>query len=91
MATMKKERQRLTMKIKKILGIDIALARRVARHSLDLKGDFEDIKGELTQAIGDMRFTTGCECCGDSSYTWTGKNGSMVYQYSTFKLIEKKA
>lgn len=89
MATMKKQRQRLTMKMKRVLGLDIALARKVARHVLDSKGYSEDIKGELDAALGKGTYWPGCKCCGDSSTIWNGKHGWLTHKYGSFNLEEK--
>jgi hypothetical protein len=88
MALLKRKRQRLTIKITRILGIEIAAARRVARHIIDYKGGRDEIFAELDRALGPSEFHKGCECCGDSTHTWKGKRGSLTYKYGSFTLGE---
>lgn len=85
---LKRKRQRETMKIKRVLGIDIALARKVARHKIDYKGSRDEIFAELDKALGQNEFLKGCDCCGDSTYIWKGKKGSLTHKYGTFNLVE---
>jgi len=91
MATLKKQRQRKTMEIKRKLGIDIALARRVARCVLDytkwvrvggFDGKLTNIEDLLTAALGQSEYRPGCECCGNSSHTWRTKRGFITIPVS---------
>lgn len=98
MATLKKQRQRKTMEVKRKLGIDIALARKVARCVLEyttwvrnLQGKFINIKDLLTEAIGVPVYNPGCECCGNSSHTWRTKRGFITIPISGPFEIERTA
>ena len=97
MATMKKQRQRKTMEIKRKLGIDIALARQVARcvlhfdHWLNVGGKPVHIRDLLTAALGEPEFKPGCECCGNSSNTWRTKRGFIQIPISGPFQIERTA
>lgn len=95
MATMKKQRQRLTMKIKRILGLDIASARQVARGVLDntkwvrVGGELVRIDTILTPLLGQPEFRPGCECCGNASDTWKGKRGFITIPVSGQIIVDE--
>lgn len=97
MATMKKQRQRKTMEIKRKLGIDIALARLVARCVLDYNnyvnvgGKQTKIHDLLTASIGEPIYNPGCECCGNASHTWKTKRGFIQIPISGPFEIERTA
>ena len=78
MATLKKQRQRKTMEIKRILGLkDIALARKLAKQPY-----FTEIQMELDThpELGQSTYQPGCKCCGTYYYTWPTKKGFISYE-----------
>lgn len=74
--TLKKQRQKQAIRFRKALGIDFALAKKMARYNIDYKGVRADIEHALTTVLGVPNFYKGCECCGDSRYVWKSKKGS---------------
>ncbi|MFM1755439.1 MAG: hypothetical protein RL621_343 [Bacteroidota bacterium] len=89
MATFKKQRQRMTMKIKRMFKCDIASARKVARIVVDqhlVTNVTSDSVSELLGVTPD--FNPGCKCCGNSTISWIGKNGSIVAQWGLLKVVE---
>lgn len=90
MATLKKLRQRETMKIKKTLGIkNIGLARKIALINLGHTWPSDNLIAELDKELGEHKYNPGCKCCGDFSYTWETKKGYLFLQYHLFSAETK--
>jgi len=75
------------IKFRKALGIDYALAMKLAKCNIDSKYGWGMLEEQLTEVLGKPNFYKGCECCGNSRHVWNGKKGSLVGEFGHFRLV----
>jgi hypothetical protein len=88
MATLKKQRQQKTMLFRRVLGIDIASARKLARHALRDHNHYLTVD-DISQLLGSQPYVRSCECCGPTAHIWTTDKGILTDSFGTLTVEQK--